>query len=172
MSPSLVAEHEGARQPCFTKSAEEPACFTNEQELCEEATLLLEHDMSLRSAALAVIGQEEFAKAVAYTIAALLPEQRHYLPSTIDGHALKHRVCRIANGVEMMYDEMCNALWDTGYAFGGSTPLDRLVELFFCLAEGGLNNLLDKKEAPQYYKELRVEHEEERQRCSHLQVDR
>jgi hypothetical protein len=24
MSPSLVAENEGARQPCFTKSAEEP----------------------------------------------------------------------------------------------------------------------------------------------------
>ena len=26
MSPSLVAEYEGARQSCFTKSAEEPIC--------------------------------------------------------------------------------------------------------------------------------------------------
>jgi len=29
MSPSLVAEHEGARQPCFTKSAEEPTSVTS-----------------------------------------------------------------------------------------------------------------------------------------------
>jgi hypothetical protein len=29
MSPSLVAEHEGARQPCFTKSAEEPTWITD-----------------------------------------------------------------------------------------------------------------------------------------------
>jgi hypothetical protein len=29
MSQSLVAEDEDVRQSCFTKSAEEPACFTS-----------------------------------------------------------------------------------------------------------------------------------------------
>jgi AbiV family abortive infection protein len=56
------------------------ACFTNAQELYEEANLLFEQARSPRSAALALIGAEEFAKAVVFTVAALLPEQRHCLP--------------------------------------------------------------------------------------------
>jgi AbiV family abortive infection protein len=46
------------------------ACFTNAQDLYEEAKLLFEKARSPRSIALALIGAEEFAKAVVLTIPA------------------------------------------------------------------------------------------------------
>ena len=65
------------------------ACFANAQELYEEAKLLFVQAQSPRAVVLALIGQEEFAKAVVYTVAALLPEQRHRLPPKLGGHELR-----------------------------------------------------------------------------------
>jgi hypothetical protein len=143
------------------------ACFINAQELYEEAKLLFEQARPPRAAALALIGAEEFAKAVVFTVAALLPEQRHRLPSRLDGHELKHRICRLADVAQIMSSEW----WAVANDFGGTTPTSRLGDLFACLAERGLDCFLDTKGAKQYYKALRVEHEEEQRHWQHLQAD-
>src|SRR5262249_10188178 len=93
------------------------ACFTNAQELYEEAKLLYEHN-SPRSIVLALIGQEEFAKAVVYTVAALLPQQHHHLSDKLGGHELKHHICGLADGLVCMYEE--------GWVIEGTPPIDRL----------------------------------------------
>lgn len=140
------------------------ACFINAQELYEEAKLLHEQAQSPRSVALALIGQEEFAKAVVFTVAALLPEQRHYLPPRLDGHELKHQICGLADAPQIMNAEGWNV-------YGGTTAMSRLGDLFAVLASMGLANILDAKGAKQFYKELRHEHEEQSRRWRHLQED-
>jgi len=52
------------------------ACFVNARELYDDACLLENHARYPRALVLAVIGAEEFVKAVAYTIAALNPSER------------------------------------------------------------------------------------------------
>jgi AbiV family abortive infection protein len=140
------------------------ACFTNAQELYEEAKLLYEQAQSPRSVALALIGAEEFAKAVVFTVAALLPEQRHYLPPRLNGHELKHHICGLADAAQIMNSEGWNVS-------GGGTPMSRLGDLFGVLARMGLANILDAKGAKQHYKELRREHKEQSRRWRHLQAD-
>ena len=140
------------------------ACFTNAQELYEEVKLLHEQAQSPRSVALVLIGAEEFAKAVVFTVAALLPEQRHSLPPRLDGDELKHQICSLADAAQIMNHEGWNV-------YGGTTPVSRLGDLFGVLAGMGLANLLDAKGAKQYYQELRREHEEESRRWRHLQED-
>ena len=124
------------------------ACFVNAQELYGEAKLLYEQAQSPRSVVLALIGAEEFAKAVVFTVAALLPAQRALLRPKLDGHALKHHICVIAEGVVCA----CSEGWDVE----GTTPMNRLGDLFRALAEIGLATLLDGKKAMQYYEELRL----------------
>ena len=143
------------------------ACFTNAQELYEEAKLLHEQAQSPRSVALALIGQEEFAKAVVFTVAALLPEQRHCLPPRLDGHELKHQICSLADAAQIMNSDG----WAVADDYGGTTPLSRLGDFFGVLARMGLANLPDTKGAKQYYRELRREHEEQSRRWQHLQED-
>ena len=138
------------------------ACFTNAQELYAEAKLLHEQAQSPRSVALALIGSEEFAKAVVFTVAALLPEQRHCLSPRLDGHELKHQICSLADAAQIMNHEGWNV-------YGGTTAISRLGDLLGVLAKMGLANLLDAKGATQYYKELRREHEEKSRRWRHLQ---
>ena len=143
------------------------ACFTNAQELYEEAKLLFEQARSPRSAALALIGAEEFAKAVVFTVAALLPGQRHCLPSTLDGHELKHQICSLADVAQIMNSEG----WAMADEYGGTTPISRLGDLFRVFAEWGLDSVLDANRAKQYYRELRREHEEANHLWRHLQSD-
>jgi hypothetical protein len=104
------------------------ACFTNAQELCEEANLLFEQARFPRSVALALIGVEEFAKAVIFTVAALLPQQRHHLPAKLNGHELKDHICGLADGLVCAYEE--------GWAIEGTPPSARLGDLFKELARG------------------------------------
>jgi AbiV len=150
-----------------TLRARAVACFINAQELYEEAKLLFEQARSPRSAALALVGAEEFAKAVVFTVAALLPEQRYRLPSRLDGHELKHRICSLADVAQIMSSEW----WAVANDYGGTIPTSRLGDLFGFLAEWGLDSFLDTNSARQYYKTLRVEHEEEHRRSRHLQAD-
>lgn len=143
------------------------ACFTNAQELYEEAKLLFEQARAPRSAALALIGAEEFAKAVVFTVAALLPEQCHRLPSRLDGHELKHQICSLADAAQIMSSEG----WAVVADYGGTTPISRLGDLFRVLAGWGLDSFLDAERAKQYYRELRCELEKENRLRQHLQAD-
>jgi AbiV family abortive infection protein len=137
------------------------ACFINAQELYEEAKLLYEHAQSPRSVVLALIGAEEFAKAVVYTVAALLPGQRHRLPSRLGGHELKHQICSLADGVQIQNTKR----------WGRKAEDGNISDWFRDLASMGLDRLLDDDGARQYYQELRREHEEESRRWRHLQAD-
>jgi AbiV family abortive infection protein len=143
------------------------ACFTNAQELYEEAKLLHEQAQSPRSVALALNGQEEFAKAVVFTVAALLPEQRHHLPYRLDGHELKHQICTLADYAQIVN----NKGWNVAAEYGGTTSMSRLGYLFVVLASMGLANMLDAKGAKQFYRKLRHEHAEQSRRWRHLQED-
>lgn len=143
------------------------ACFTNAQELYDEAKLLFEQARSPRSAALALIGAEEFAKAVVFTVAALLPEQRHRLPPRLDGHELKHQICSLADAAQIMNSDG----WAVAADYGSTTPISRLGDLCRVLAGWGLDSLLDAERATQYYRTLRCEHKEKSRLWQHLQAD-
>jgi AbiV family abortive infection protein len=143
------------------------ACFTNAQELYEEAKLLLEHARPPRAAALALIGAEEFAQAVVYTVGALLPEQRHRLPARLDSYELKYRICSLADVAQIENSEG----WAVAADYGDTTSMSRLGDLFEVLAGWGLDSFLDAKEANEYYRKLRCEHEEQSRHRRHLQAD-
>src|SRR5713101_7498814 len=78
------------------------ACLMNARDLYEEACLLGSHARYPRAAVLAVIGTEELAKAVAYTIAALHPQERlrqSQMLLTLRHHDIKHGSAAIIEGV-------------------------------------------------------------------------
>src|SRR5688572_23813665 len=81
------------------------ACFVNALDLYEEAVLLQKAGHVARAAALAVIGLEEFGKAIVYLVAALAPDQRKGLPPRLNGHAMKHRVCSLADAAQSTCEE-------------------------------------------------------------------
>lgn len=132
------------------------ACFTNAQDLYNEAQLLYEQARSPRAAALALIGAEEFAKAVLFTSAALLSEQRHRLPCRLESPILAHHICTMAEVAQLMASE----LWDIADEFGGTTALSRLGDLFGTLTEWGLDGLLNAEATREYDSELDRKHEE------------
>lgn len=134
------------------------ACFKNAQQLYDEAKLLIQQDRFARAAALAVIGAEEFGKAVIYTMAALLPEQRRLLPRVLNNHQLKHRVCSFAEVAKIMNEDYWAAIGRP------DTALTRLTDLFVPLVEHGLASCLDEEEARQHYQQLRQRHHEEQHR--------
>src|SRR5215510_2476761 len=158
---SLVQWQEEAMQSEAALRAGAVACFANAQELYEEAKLLLVQARSPRSVVLALIGQEEFAKAVVYTVAALLPEQRHYLPPKLGGHELKHQICSLADGVQIQNTKR----------WGRKAEDGNISDWFRDLARLGLDYLLDDNGAQKFYRDLRREHEEESRRWRHLQAD-
>ena len=80
------------------------AALTNANELSAEAKLLAENGHNSRAAALAVIGLEEFAKAVACTVAAIFPEQSNDLWSRLSDHNVKQWIAEIFEGVEDLMD--------------------------------------------------------------------
>jgi AbiV family abortive infection protein len=140
-------------------------CYMNAQALYEEAGILYQEQRYPRASALAVIGAEEFGKAIVYVVAALLPDQRHLLPSTLDGHELKHRICDLAEAAQIVNKDG----WDA--AGCPSSPVGRLTDLFVPLAERGLASFLDKNEARQFYTELRTRHKELQREWSTFQTE-
>src|SRR5215475_8140913 len=128
------------------------ACYTNAQELYEEAKLLFEQARFPRSVVLALIGAEELAKAVVFTVAALLREQRQGLPSRLDGHELKHYITGLMEAAEITNGDWWYEADSEADSYGGTTPTTRLCDLFVVLAKGGLGGFIDGKQAKQYYK--------------------
>lgn len=78
------------------------AALMNANELCAEAELLAENGHKSRAAALAVIGLEEFAKSVAYTAAAIFPEQSSGLQDRLNDHNVKHWIAAAFDGPQIV----------------------------------------------------------------------
>jgi hypothetical protein len=137
------------------------ASFNNAKNLCAEAELLEDNGHVARAAALAVIGAEEFGKAIVYLVAALLPSGRKWLPAKLDGHELKHRVCDSAEAAEATNEKLWIVHRQNGFPVG---PQGRLTDMAVVLAGWGLRSLVDAKEARQHFTERRKHHEDERRR--------
>ena len=91
------------------------AALTNANELCAEAKLLAENEHKPRAAALAVIGLEEFAKAVAYTLAAIFPEQSVDIRQRLLKHDVKHWIADTFEGAQIEIEEWPRVVFqDTG----------------------------------------------------------
>src|SRR5574341_1683952 len=78
-------------------------CFSNAKSLHDEACLLADEGYRPRAAALATLGLEEFAKAIAYSLAALLPGKEHILANRdqLTKHEVKHLVTASAEAAEI-----------------------------------------------------------------------
>jgi len=116
------------------------AALANAHELCEEAKLLAENDYTSRAAALAVIGVEEFAKSVVYTLAAIFPEQSQGIKSWLRQHDIKHWVANTFEGAQIVTDEWPLIVFQET----GMRPSSRevLTELFVELARNGLSGVV------------------------------
>lgn len=131
------------------------ACFENAQQLCTEATLLLEHGHRSRAVALAIIGCEEFAKAVAHTLGALLPEQRAEFHANLTelhrGHDVKHLITDLADAAQIENSEG----WHVAASEVRHWPSadQRLADMFISLAEWGIDKLiLSRRAAKEEYR--------------------
>ena len=132
------------------------ACFANAQSHYEAASLLAENDYTATAVALAVLGVEEFAKAVLYTAAALFPSERDVLGEEARYHGVKHLIAIAAHGAQCDNEES----WAVGADYQGSwpSPTARLEEMFVSLLRDGLRALLSSKdEASKYFEQLRSE---------------
>lgn len=81
------------------------AALTNANELCAEAKLLAENGHNSRAAGLAVIGLEEFAKAVVFALAGIFPEQSSEMRQRLLNHDVKHWIADTFEGAQIVTDE-------------------------------------------------------------------
>jgi len=131
-------------------------CFSNAHSLRDEARLLAENGYAARAAALAILGLEEFAKAIAYSLAALLPERQESLIKRLDWHEVKHLIASSAEAAEIeTEDYRIEFLQETGFRV---TPEERLEILFAQLLRYDVASVAaDLKGAKEYFKRLRKE---------------
>jgi len=133
------------------------ASFENAGNLFEGATLLVKNGKAPAATALAIIGEEEFAKAVVYTIAAAIPEERRTLADRLGDlreHNVKHILTGMADGAQIVNSES----WAVARQEGGQSPSfeERLTDMFETLAKWGINELITpRKKARAYYEEIR-----------------
>ncbi|MFQ5816053.1 MAG: AbiV family abortive infection protein [Candidatus Binatia bacterium] len=129
------------------------ACFINAESLREEARLLSGNRYEARAAALAIIGVEEFAKAIVWTVGALLPEQRNLLPSKLYVHEVKHIIAGYAEVAQSeCNDDFLVLAQESGY---WPTAQVRLTLMFRRIAGYGLRTLLSPPQvARKYYEAL------------------
>jgi AbiV family abortive infection protein len=130
------------------------ACLVNAQQLHEEAYLLYNHDAYARAAALAVIGTEEFAKSVAFTVAALRPDEHELLHRALRrrdskggqlfDHDGKHFICDAVEAALIETREGLNSSSEIGASPGAE---EYFIEVFRALVRDGLENLLSSRQA-------------------------
>jgi AbiV family abortive infection protein len=124
----------------FRKAAS--ASFENANQLYEEAQLLADNGYMSRAAALAVIGLEEFAKAVAYAVAAIFPDKSQGIRSRLLKHEVKHCIADTFEGAQIVTDDWpLIAFQETGY---WPAPEEVLKGIFVELANVGLSGLVPK----------------------------
>jgi AbiV family abortive infection protein len=135
------------------------ACFENAQSLYTEAKILADHECGARAVALAIIGLEEFAKAVAYTVAALSHTHDDVLIGKLrylTFHEVKHIIADWAEGVQIETKQWAEGIhWQTGL---WPSSVECLATMFAQLAKQGLAKLIEQpKEAKVYYKKFQSE---------------
>jgi hypothetical protein len=123
------------------------ACFVNARDLYEDACLLKKHARYPRALVLAVIGEEEFVKSVAYTIAALNSSERvrlsHFLKE-LRHHDRKHLGDSMIEGVYIQAREGVDCAADlAGFPV---EPGSYVRETLFMLARMGLQKLLGSRD--------------------------
>jgi len=133
-------------------------CFSNAKSLHDEACLLANSGYAHRAAALAIIGLEEFAKAIAYTLAALLPGKEHILANCdqLRIHEVKHLVTASAEAAEIeTHDYRLVVSQDAGFPL---TERERLEILFHWLVKHDVAGVVsDSEGAKRFFRELRMD---------------
>lgn len=119
------------------------AALTNANELCAEAKLLAENEHSSRAAALAVIGLEEFAKAVACTVAAIFPEQSSDLWNRLNAHNVKQWIYQTFEGIE----DQINVVSDESGVHSSLEPEAVLLETFRTLSKSEWGSVIPTKKS-------------------------
>jgi AbiV family abortive infection protein len=133
------------------------ACFANARSHHEAAVVLYENDHAPTAVALAVLGVEEFAKAVLYTAVALFPSERDVLGEEARWHAVKHLIAIAAQGAQCDNEPS----WAVGADYEGAWPslTARLESMFASLLRGGVQGLVTRwAEAREYFEGLRREY--------------
>jgi hypothetical protein len=136
------------------------AAFANAKELCAEAKLLVENDHRSRATALAVIGLEEFAKGVAYAVAAVFPEQDNGIRKLLRQHEVKHWIADTFEGAQIVVtDEWPLVVFQET---GSWPPAEEVLRnIFVELSKRGLGDLIPSQaDAEKYRKKMKLENKE------------
>jgi AbiV family abortive infection protein len=143
-----------ARDLTYRKVAFE--CFSNAKSLHDEACLLADEGHRPRAAALAILGLEEFSKAIAYSLAALLPGKEHILADRdqLRKHEVKHLVTAAAEAAEIETHEYRLVVsQEAGFPL---TERERLGILFDWLVKHDVACVVaDSEGAKRFFRELR-----------------
>lgn len=119
------------------------ACHENAESLHEEAKLLAEHGYAARSVGLAIIGLEEFAKGIVYTLAALHPHERGVLIAKLPAlrnHPLKHLIMAATELAQVVSSDYVKVLeQESGHRLSSD---EYLGILFKELSKYGLRGLI------------------------------
>ncbi len=121
------------------------AALTNANQLCAEARLLAENEHNSRAAALAVIGLEEFAKAVACTVAAIFPEKSSDLGNRLNAHNVKQWIYQTFEGIQIQVQDWLNVV---PYESGAGSPIEPetiLLETFRTLSKSRWGSVVPTK---------------------------
>lgn len=123
------------------------AALTNASELCAEAELLAKNGHNSRAAVLAVIGLEEFAKAVACTVAAIFPEQSNDLWNRLNDHNVKQWIIQTFDGVESEVEDGIDGIsWGSGVHCAPEADAI-LLEIFRTLSKSDWGSFIPTKKA-------------------------
>ena len=129
------------------------ACYFNARDLYSAAKLLNMHGYSAQAVALAIISMEELAKAVAYVIASIVPDQRDTLMTRkpdLKDHSVKHLLMVSATAAALSVGEPAKA---TKPEAGFRSSREYIVFLLLELARRPLaDQLPTRKEAKKTYK--------------------
>lgn len=121
------------------------AALMNANELCAEAKLLAENEHNSRAAALAVIGLEEYAKAVACTVAAIFPGQSNDLWNRLNDHNVKQWIVQTFDGVESEVEDGIDGIsWESG-VYSPLKTESILLEIFRTLSKSSWGSFIPTK---------------------------
>ncbi len=121
------------------------ACWENALSLSAEAKVLAEHGYGARAVGLAVLGLEEFAKAIGYAVAATSEEPDDFLVKKLKhltSHEVKHLLAQSSEYAQIVTRDWADGMeWQTGFR----PSLREQFDARFCqLAQGGLSGLLEE----------------------------
>lgn len=135
------------------------AALANGHGLYAEAKLLAENNHSSRAAALAVIGVEEFAKSVAYTLSAIFPEQSDGIRNRLIQHDVKHWVADVFEGAQIVTDDLPFIVFQETGMWPSSREV--LTNIFVELSRNGLSGVVPNvQQAKEHRKKSKFENDQ------------